>query len=215
VGSPRERTIGAIADQLVRRPAPHPLRVAVDAITAAGKTTFAADLTAAISAPGRTAIHLSTDDFHHVAAVRHRHPDRARGYYADAYDLATFRRLVLEPLGPDGDRRYQARLHDLETGQVFDEAAQTAPADAIVVVDGTFLQSPVLAGGWDEVIWLDVAFGIALERAIPRDAAQFGSAQAVRDAYTTRYHPACRLYLAEVDPRAGASIVVADAELTG
>jgi uridine kinase len=82
-----------------------------------------------------------------------------------------------------------------------------------VVVDGTFLQSAALADGWDEVIWLDVGFQTALERAVPRDTARFGGANAVWAAYTTRYHPACRLYIADVDPRSRATIVVPDAEL--
>lgn len=211
--SARDRTLGRIADRLVDRPAPHPLRVAVDAVTAAGKSTFAAHLTTAVAARGRVAIHLSTDDFHHVAAVRHRNPDRARGYYEDAYDLEAFRRLVLDPLGPDGDRRYRARWHSLATDALLDEPPETAPADAVVVVDGSFLQSPALAGVWDEAIWLDVPMATALERAIPRDTVQFGSADAVRAAYTTRYHPACALYLAEADPRANATIVVPDADL--
>ena len=198
-----------VADQLIRARTGHPLRVAVDGITAAGKSTFAANLTAAIAARGRPAIHLSTDDFHQVAAVRHRNPDRARGYYQDAYDLAAFRRLVLDPLGPHGDRRYQPRWHDLATDELLDEPKQIAPADAVVVVDGSFLQAPALAGGWDEVIWLDVPFETALGRAIPRDTAQFGSAEAVRAAYVTRYHAACRIYIDDVDPQANATIVVA------
>ena len=209
----RGRTLDRIAGRLVGRPVPHPLRVAVDAVTAAGKSTFAADLATAVAACGRVAIHLSTDDYHHVAAVRHRNPDRARGYYEDAYDLAAFRRLVLDPLGPGGERRYRARRHNLATDEVLDEPPETAPADAIVVVDGSFLQSPALAGAWDEVIWLDVPMATALERAIPRDTAQFGGADAVRAAYENRYHPACALYLAAVDPRANATIVVPDADL--
>ena len=83
----------------------------------------------------------------------------------------------------------------------------------MVVVDGSFLQSPVLAGAWDEVIWLQVSFDVALGRALVRDAERFGGVEEVRGAYASRYHAACRLYLADLDPRSTASIVVDNEEL--
>ena len=182
--------------------------MAVDGITAAGKSTFAAELTAAVARTGRPAVHLSTDDFHHVAARRRSDPDRARGYYRDAYDLELFARVVLDPLGDASDRAYRARSHDLQTDELLDELPVVAAPDAVVVVDGSFLQSAALAGRWDEVVFLRTGFAAALERAVGRDAGQFGGPDGVREAYEQRYHAACRLYLDEVDPEAGATVVV-------
>lgn len=182
--------------------------MAVDGITAAGKSTFAAELTAAVARTGRPAVHLSTDDFHHVAARRHRDPDRARGYYRDAYDLERFRRLVLDPLGDPDDRAYRARSHDLQTDELLDEPPVVAAPDAVVVVDGSFLQSAPLAGHWDEVVFLRTSFAAAVGRAAVRDADQFGGPDGVRAAYERRYHAACRLYLDEVDPEVSATVVV-------
>ena len=66
-----------------------------------GKTTWARELTGAFRAHGRPALHLSTDDFHHPRARRHRRGrTSAAGYYADAYDFAALAEHVLRPLGP-------------------------------------------------------------------------------------------------------------------
>lgn len=200
--------VAGLAEQIADTHLSHPMRVAVDGITAAGKTTFADGLCSAVQSLGRSAIRLSTDDFHHVAAVRHRDPDRAHGYYRDAYDFDTFRRVVLDPLGPGGDRHYRPRSHDLDTDAVLDEPPLTLTRDAVVVVDGSFLQSAPLAGGWDVVVWLDTSFAVALERGVRRDADRLGGVDAARAAFADRYHAANRLYLDEVDPRASATIIV-------
>ena len=205
----RTEVLAHVADSLVARRQTHPLRVAVDGITASGKSTFAAQLTVAVAARGRPALHLSTDDYHHQRAHRYRQGrDSAAGYYEDAYDLAAFHRLVLQPLGPGGDLRYRARYHDLTTDEFVDEEPASAPPDAVVIVDGSFLQRPELAGGWDEVIFLDTSPAVARVRGIERDALAFGGPDEAGRAYDLRYHAAAALYLADVDPVAAASIVI-------
>lgn len=205
----RARVVGRIADHLAGRRLDHPLRVAVDGITAAGKTTLAAELAAAVEARGRPAIHLTLDGFHHRRAHRHRQGRSSpAGYYQDAYDLAAFARLVLDPLGPGGAGHYRRAILDLATDTPVDEPPLPAAADAVLLADGTFLQRAELAGRWDEVVFVDTDFEVALARAVPRDAALFGSAAAAEQAYRARYHPACRRYLAEVDPRSTATVVV-------
>lgn len=77
----RADVIGRIADRLVQLVPGHPLRVAVDGITAAGKTTLANELAAAVTEHGRSASRLSMDGFHHRRAHRHRRGrDSADGY---------------------------------------------------------------------------------------------------------------------------------------
>ncbi len=206
-GEPRARVVSRIAAHLIDQRDGRPLRVAIDGVTGAGKTTFAGELRAAIEARGVAAVKLSTDDFHHRSEHRHRDPDPARGYYRDAYDFAALRRLVLDPLGPAGSGSYVPRRHDLDSDEFVEEQAEVAARDAIVVVEGTFLQARELTGAWDQVVYVDTSFATAVERAIPRDVVLFGDAEAVRAAYRNRYHAACRLYLEELQPAFTASIV--------
>jgi uridine kinase len=84
--------------------------------------------------------------------------------------------------------------------------AAVLAVDEPLVADGVFLQRPELDDLWHLRIWVDIPFEAALERAVTRDAHLFAD---VRERYEARYFPGQRLYLAEVDPRARADIVVA------
>jgi uridine kinase len=205
----RERVLGRIADHLVAQG--RPLRVAVDGITASGKTTLARELTAAITLRGRSAAHLSMDGFHNPRAIRHRQGrDSADGYYTDAYDFASFSRLVLEPLGPGGDRKYRQRIIDLLSDTPIDEPPVEAPEDLVLVVDGSFLQRDL---EWDEVIFVDTPFEVARDRGTRRDTELLGGLEQAERAFDQRYHAASRRYLDEVGPAAKASVVLGNADV--
>jgi uridine kinase len=205
-GTVRAAVIARVADHVVGQPAS---RVAIDGITAAGKTTFADELAIAIRGRGRPVIRLSMDGFHHPRAHRHRQGrDSATGYYQDAYDFQAFARLVLDPLGPGGSRVYCRAIIDLATDSPIDPVPVIAAPAAVLIVDGSFLQRAELAGRWDEVIYLDTSFAVARARGARRDAAQFGGVDAAESAYRSRYHAAGQLYLDEADPLSRASIVI-------
>jgi hypothetical protein len=86
----------------------------------------------------------------------------------------------------------------------------TAEPDAVLVVDGSFLQRDLV---WDEVVFVDTPFEVALARGSRRDAALLGGEEAARVAFTRRYHAASRRYLSEVAPAARATVVLADGVL--
>jgi uridine kinase len=218
--SGRAAVIAQVAGILCARAPGHPLRVAVDGITSSGKTTFAREVAEAVSAQGRPVARVSMDGYHHRRAHRHRQGRlSADGYYEDAYDLDRAARELLQPLGPGGTRlgagatrRYRDRIIDLATDEPADSWAEAAPG-TVLVVDGSFLQRAELRDHWDEVIYLDVAFEVALARGVARDAAAFGGRDAATEAFTQRYHAAGHRYLAEVDPRRRATIVIDNNDL--
>lgn len=204
----RETLLRRIAEWLCDRDVGHPLRVGVDGVCGAGKSTFARELAQSIRARDRPAVHIDSDGFHHVRAIRHRRgSSSARGYYEDAYDFDSLRDLTLAPLGPGGSRRFARRVHDLVTDEVVVEFEVAAPG-AVVIFDATFLQRGPLRDHWDEVIYLDVARQRAQERGVARDAEHLGSPETASAAYESRYMAACDIYLAEQDPRTRATIVI-------
>lgn len=208
----RERVIARIADHLTSSGPDGPLRVAVDGITAAGKTTLARELAAAVASRGRPAAHLSMDGFHHPRAVRHRQGrESADGYYLDAYDFPSFRRLVLDPLGPGGDRRYRERIIDLRADTPIDQPPVLAAPNLVLVVDGSFLQRDLT---WDEVVFVDTGFAVARTRGSARDATLLGGLAEAERAFDQRYHAASRRYLAEVSPASKATVVVGNDDVT-
>jgi uridine kinase len=141
-------------------------------------------------------VRASIDDFHPPG---HAARSAAGGYtpeavYEEAFDYTSFRRLLLEPLGPAGDHRVRLALHDAFHDRPVEDAAVTAECDAIVVIDGAFLLRPELREAWDLAIWLDVSFETMIERAAVRDVAWVGDASVVRERYLTRWVPTHRLY---------------------
>jgi uridine kinase len=70
---------------------PRPALVGVDGVTAAGKTTFAAELVALVSPP---AVRISVDDFHRPEAERHARGRGPESYYHDTFDLPGVREAL-------------------------------------------------------------------------------------------------------------------------
>lgn len=184
-------------------------RVAIDGRTAAGKTTFADTLAATLSERGRSTIRTSIDGFHRPKAERYaRGRHSAEGYYFDARNLPAVRSMLLDPLGLDGNRSYRTACFDLEHDCSIEVPATIAPPDAVLIVDGTFLQRPELADGWDATIFLRVSEDVAARRGIERDSNLLGGPGAARDLYAKRYLPAYDLYSSFAHPEASADAVV-------
>src|ERR1700748_2018999 len=96
-----DRLVGAIESVTTS----HPLRVAVDGPPAAGKTTLADELALLLSSRGREVIRASTESFHLPRARRYRRGEFSpEANYHDSFDYGTLRRVLLHPLGPNGDR---------------------------------------------------------------------------------------------------------------
>lgn len=208
-----DAVLTALVEHIAAIALPHPTRVAIDGIDAAGKTMLADALEPLIEQRGRPVIRASVDDFQRPRAVRYaRGRLSPEGYYEDAFDYAALRRVLLEPLGPHGDRRYCTKAFDYRRDEMIDAPVQVAPANAVLLVDGVFLQRPELAGCWDLVVFVDVPFDVSLARALERDVAHFGSTEVVRERYARRYIPAQQRYFAECRPREHSDLVVENAD---
>jgi uridine kinase len=204
----RSELLRRLAVRLADRRPGHPLRVGIDGPSGVGKTTFAGDLADAVRATGRPAVHVDSDGFHHVRAVRYRQGRTSpRGYYEDAYDFDSLRDLVLVPLGPGGSRRCATKVHDLASDAV-ERRWVDVPEDGVVLFAATFVQRGELRGFWDEVVHLDAPEAVAQQRGVERDADALGGAAAARAAHESRYTAAYRIYRAEERPEVRASILI-------
>lgn len=189
---------------------PHRLRVAVDGFTAAGKTSFGHELAAALRSLGRPTLRASLDDFKNPRREAHDLGyDRTsgEGYYRNAYDFSSARTLLLEPAGAHGDGRVVLCSIDPLTGADHRSIHVLAPANAILVVDSAFAFRPEYDDMWEYRIWLDVDADLALRRGIARDERVEGRAEA-EALHRDRYHVAEGIYVAEVDPRLRADVVI-------
>jgi uridine kinase len=101
----RDRLLDQLARRIVSLEHRHPIRVAIDGIDAAGKTTLADELVAPIGRGGRPVIRASIDGFHRPRAERYRQgASSPAGYYEDSFDYPALRDVLLSPLGPAGSR---------------------------------------------------------------------------------------------------------------
>jgi uridine kinase len=79
------------------------LRVGIDGLTAAGKTSFGHELAERISVSGRPVLRASLDDFKKPWRDRHLYDgESGEGYYRHAFDYSAVSRLLLEPAGVGG-----------------------------------------------------------------------------------------------------------------
>jgi uridine kinase len=197
------------------------LRVAVDGLTGAGKTSFGHELAGALRRLGRPTMRASLDDFKHPWRHAREHSyDRlsGAGYYRNAYDFVSARDLLLQPAGPAGRGEVALCGHDPLTGQDHRGTTVSAPPDAILIVDSVFAFRPQYNDYWEYRIWLEVDPDVALRRGVSRDTALEGlQALHIEEAirlHRDRYGVAEQIYLAEVNPRALADVVIDNTDLS-
>lgn len=204
----RDCLVGMFVDLIASRRPRRVLRVAVDGPDTAGKTTLADELADNLAGI-REVIRASIDGFHQPQRVRHRRGRLSpEGFYHDSFDYAAIRRLVLDPLGPDGDRRYRVAAYDYRLEAAVDTPVREASDGAVLVFDGVFLLRPELRDAWDLSIFIDVSPGEALRRAQVRDAELMGGVDAVRERYRLRYLPGQQLYRETARPSSVADVVI-------
>ena len=180
--------------------------VAVDGGSATGKTTFAEALAARV-AQDRPVVRTTVYRFHRPRAERYRQgPTSARGCYEDTYDHGALRGELLDPFSAGAPHRLG--VWDWVADRPARAPLERAPDDAVLVVDGVFLQRPELAPAWDLVVLLVATQDEVLRRAVLRDAVHLGSPEAVVERYRTRYLPAEALYAGLCAPAERADVVV-------
>lgn len=196
-----------LAARLDAQPAQTVLRVAVDGVDGAGKTTFADELAYMLRERGRTVLRASADGFHAPRAVRYRRGRASpEGFYRDSYDLVGLRAALLDPLGPGGSLMHRTAIFDHVTDSPVEGSASQAEIGDILLLDGLFLHRPELRDVWDDSIFLRVDFTVS----VPRGAARgpgFGSPDPGAES-NRRYVEGNRLYFREAEPERWAGVVV-------
>lgn len=213
----RGELISRLAEAIRSVTTTHPLRIAIDGPPAAGKTTLADELAIALRAQGRDVIRATIDDFLFPRAQRYRHGQySAEGCYHDAHDHVALRRVLLDPLGPGGDGRFQHAVYNGDTDTSSSPPATTAPAGAVLLFDGVFLLRPELIDRWDLRIFVSVPLEQTVDRARARGTAAAGATTDTADieqSWRNRYIPSQQLYFATARPTDHADIIVYNDQL--
>ncbi|MEO7016066.1 MAG: uridine kinase [Leifsonia sp.] len=183
--------------------------VAVDGVDGAGKSSFADDLGAVLREAGHDAYRASMENFHRPRVDRWRSGrESPETFYRDSFDYGTFRRVLIDPFRMAGSTGFQTAAFDVRRDASIESRWQTAPADAVLIVDGVFLLRPELRGVWNYSILLEVPWDEAYARLAKRDGVD-PDPDALSNA---RYREGQELYFAEAQPRVWASALVDNAD---
>ena len=174
--------------------------IAVDGLDGAGKTRFADALAEELGRGSRAVFRASMDDFHRPRTERYaRGRDSAEGFYRDSYNYTTFRRVLVEPFRLGSIGSFVLAAFDVARDAQIQPKWTTAPDDALLIIDGIFLNRPELRGIWNYSIWLDVDPEIAAARMRERDG---------EPTNPSRYTGGQALYLDDSTPRAQATAII-------
>ena len=201
----RKQLLSELAQRLVATSPDRTVRVAIDGVDGAGKTTFADELGSLIAAEGRSVIRASVDGFHNPRAVRYRRGRHSpEGFFEDSYNYAAFKRYLLDPLSPGGSRRYRRAFFDHVSDDIVPANDLDAIPSSILLIDGIFLHRPELLPYWDASIYLRTDFAVSVARCASRD----GSSPDPAAPSNRRYVEGQRLYLRSCQPEARATVVI-------
>ncbi|MGW8485195.1 cytidylate kinase family protein [Streptomyces sp. NPDC055886] len=213
----RSELLSQLAESIESVRVGHPVRVAIDGPPAAGKTTLADELAVVLRAQGREVIRATIEGFLFRKAQRYQRGEYSpEGCYFDSHDHDTMCQVLLDPLGPDGDRKFQPAVYDRGSDTALRLPITEARADAVLLFDGVFLLRPELVDRWDLSIFMSVTFERTLDRARTRGEALAGSAASTTEierAWRNRYIPSQQLYFAAAHPADHADIIVDNDEL--
>ncbi|WP_284284325.1 uridine kinase [Arsenicicoccus piscis] len=202
--------MGALAAELDRvRPGRRCL-VALDGVDGVGKSHLAAELVHhALSYGGRPMVSVSIDGFHRARADRIAAGRGPEGFYRGSYRYDEFRRCVVDAVRL-GQPLVPAVWDVARDEPAAPEAIELAP-EAIVLVDGIFLQRPELVDVWDATVWVEAPFTVT----VPRGNARFaGPHDADPEAASNRrYVGGQRLYLEQARPRERSTWVLDNTDL--
>jgi uridine kinase len=206
----RAEVLAELARLVLEVDRPHPVRVAIDGCSAAGKTTLADELAQALrDRTEREVIGVGLDYFKRPVKLRTTYPvDSPEGYYLETWDNEAIRDRLLIPLGPDGDRHYTTGLMDPSAQTALEAPDSVAANDAVLLADGVFLQRPELDAHWDLRIYIHITFDEVLRRGTARDQHWMTSAEAAEHRYRTKYIPGEQLYVNQLHPHTRAQILL-------
>ncbi len=211
----RQELLKHLAGQIVQMKQSRILRVSIDGVDGAGKTTLADELVPYIEEFRRPVIRSSIDGFHLPKEHRYRRGrDSPEGFYFDSFDYEALNTVLLKPLSPNGDRQYRSATFDWRTNLPVDLGYAVAPQNAILLFDGIFSQRPELFPNWDLRLFLDVSFEETLKRTLQNEWVSTRSSEEKRRRFWVRYAAGQKIYIESVRPRDRAHIVIDNGDAT-
>lgn len=206
----RESLFGALLAAVAeRRSYDAPFVIGINGVSAAGKTTFTAELANRFSAAGHAVQTIAVDDFHHPKSYRYATGNNGRAFYERYINFECLVRDLLQPIKATNRLHTTLTLLDLAT-DVYD-AVRTFDVEpaSVVLVEGIFLFRSDLLPFLDLTIYLDIPLSLSVARGTQRWSHL--APEDVERRFRQKYLPGHELYVARHDPRDKADIVIDNA----
>ncbi|MCU1426590.1 MAG: hypothetical protein JWL83_590 [Actinomycetia bacterium] len=207
-GPERTRVLGRLVE-MIDSLGDRRLRIAIDGLTAAGKTSLGHELAHGLARRGRPVLRASLDDFKRPWRERHLYDrESAEGYYRNAFDCEAACRLLLDRSSPTADGLVALCSIDPLTQIDHSEVKTAMPANAVLIVDGVFAYRPEINSYWDLRVWVEIDAELSVRRGMERDADMVGDADEAEALHRDRYLAGELLYMNDVDPTSFVEVIV-------
>jgi len=197
VSTPRIEFLRTLAAEILHNYGRGRTIIAIDGSDEAGRVAFADDLAAVFRESEHPSFRASLRDFQHSRAEERilglDGLDPAERLYRAGYDYSALRRVLVEPFRLGGSTGFVTAEFDPDRDSWIQPTWQTAPADALLIVDGAYSNRPELHGLWSYSVLLESGSGSGSGSGTESD----------------------RLYLAAVHPRDVVSAVVDNSNAAG
>lgn len=152
----RRDVLTSLADEILHNYGRGRTMVAVDGRGDERTGEFADSLADIFRFIGHTAFRASMRDFHNprIAADGHGR-DAPESLYRDTFDYSLFRRVLTDPYRMGGSAGFVTAGFDQQRDAPIEPKWMTGPEDAVLIVDGLFLNRPELRGLWHYSIFLE------------------------------------------------------------
>jgi len=154
VSTPRIEFLRSLAAEILHNYGRGRTIIAIDGTEAAGRASFADDLAAVLREDERHVFRASLRNFQHSRAERMRRAPQLPGadeselLYRIGYDYSALRRVLVDPFRLGGSTGFVTEEFDPDRDAWIEPTWQSAPADAILIIDGDYVNRPELHGLW-------------------------------------------------------------------
>ncbi|TFD88336.1 hypothetical protein [Cryobacterium serini] len=149
VSTPRTEFLRTLAAEILHNYGRGRTIIAIDGPDAAARAAFGDDLAAVFREDELHVFRASLRYFQHSRAEQQRMaPDTPDHRYRVGYDYSALRRVLVEPFRMGGSTGFVTEEFDPDRDTWIQPTWQTAPADAILIIDGDYINRPELHGLW-------------------------------------------------------------------
>ncbi|WEO78390.1 hypothetical protein BJQ94_04960 [Cryobacterium sp. SO2] len=156
VSTPRVEYLRTLAAEILHLNGRGRVIVAVDGADHAARTAFADDLAAVLDEAEVASYRASLRYFKRSREDAGRFgADTPERLFRHGYDYSALRRVLLEPFRLGGSTGFVTQVFDPDRDAWIEPTWTTAPADAVLVIDGEFINRSELRDAWNYRILLE------------------------------------------------------------